>query len=400
MSSFNWSALQNLFGGSGGGGNPFAGLFGSNQGSGGAPYGGSQLGYNPNVTGYFNPATGGPAYAPSASFGQGGFSPYGSFPGMNAQRIQQVGAGGGGGPTYGELMQGALMSDFANAERARQTELGLYGGLFGNMQRATQQAGQQQLSALLGGLGQYRQDITGAAGAMRGMFESGQADYEKAMGMLGKAPQTAGSYFGKAIKTMEGAIDEREILRKDSSASIVAGLQNQYANQMNAIASDSNLSEEQRSMMRDELRMNMQQQTAGLVAQADKAAADSLLAARGSLSQLQASAGATIGGLQAQAGGAMGGLAMSRTGMGLEMESNIANMFSNFNQFSGSLMQSAYASAFQNQLQGNLAMAQILQQAPLGPVSLAEMIARQVQAVGARPGDMPGNYFMNLFGRS
>lgn len=395
MSSFNFGNLAGLFGS---GPNPFAGFAQSfQQGGGGAPYGGSQMGYNPNLTGYFNPATGGPAYAPSASFGQGGFSPYASFPGMTPQRIQQVGAGGAGGPTYGQMMQYGLMQDFGAAEQARQQELGLYGGLFGNLQRALGQ-NQSMLSAAGSGINQYRQDIDRSAGAMRGMFEAGQADYDKAMGMLGKASQTAGSYFGKAIKTMEGAIADHDFFRKDTVAANVLGLQNQFQNQMNAITSNANLTDEQRSMMQDELRMNMQQQTAGLAAQSDQAAAESLLGAKNALAQLQGAAGSTIGGLQAQAGAAMGSLAMARTGMGVEMESNIGNLYASMNQFSTSIMQSAMATAFQNQLQGNMAMASIIQQAPLGPVSFAEMLARMTQASDARPGDMISPYLANLLG--
>jgi hypothetical protein len=142
----------------------------------------------------------------------------------------------------------------------------------------------------------------------------------------------------------------------------------------------------------------MQQQTAGLAAQSDQAAAESLLGAKNALAQLQGAAGSTIGGLQAQTGAAMGSLAMARTGMGVEMESNIGNLYSSMNQFSTSIMQSAMATAFQNQLQGNLAMASIIQQAPLGPVSFAEMLARMTQASDARPGDMISPYLANLLG--
>jgi hypothetical protein len=316
---------------------------------------------------------------------------------MTPQRIQQVGAGGAGGPTYGQMMQYGLMQDFGAAEQARQQELGLYGGLFGNLQRALGQ-NQSMLGAVGSGINQYRQDIDRSAGAMRGMFEAGQADYDKAMGMLGKASQTAGSYFGKAIKTMEGAIADHDFFRKDTVAANVLGLQNQFQNQMNAITSNANLTDEQRSMMQDELRMNMQQQTAGLAAQSDQAAAESLLGAKNALAQLQGAAGSTIGGLQAQTGAAMGSLAMARTGMGVEMESNIGNLYSSMNQFSTSIMQSAMATAFQNQLQGNMAMASIIQQAPLGPVSFAEMLARMTQASDARPGDMISPYLANLLG--
>jgi hypothetical protein len=68
------------------------------------------------------------------------------------------------------------------------------------------------------------------------------------------------------------------------------------------------------------------------------------------------------------------------------------------NQFSMSMLQSAMASSFQNQLQGNMAMASIIQQMPLGPVSLAEMLARMAQAGGGRVGDVADPYLMNLLG--
>ena len=402
MSAFNYSNLAGLFGGQNpfgsGGHNRFAGfsqMFGG--GGGGAMYGGSQMGHNPSLTGYFNPATGNPAYAPSASFGGGGFNPYGSIASMNPQRVQQVGSGGQGGPTYGQMMQYGLMQDFGAAEQARQQELGLYGGLFGNLQRGLAQ-NQAMLGSVGSGINQYRGDLDRSADAMRGMFQAGQADYDKAMGMIAKAPGAAGSYYGKAIKTMEDAIAEHKFDRNDTIAANVLGLQNQYQNQMNAITSNSSLTDEQRSMMQDELRMNMQQNTAGLVSQADQAAAESLLGAKNALAQLQGAAGSTIGGLQAQAGAAMGSLAMARTGMGVEMESNIGNLYSSMNQFSMSILQSATASAFQNQLQGNMAMASIIQQAPLGPVSFAEMLARMTQASDARPGDMISPYLANLLG--
>jgi len=401
MSAFNYGNLAGLFGGQNpfgsGGQNPFAGfsqMFGG--GGGGAPYGGSQMRHTGLAGGYFNPATGGPTYAPSASFGMGGFNPYGSHASMNAQRVQQ-GGGGQAMPTYGDLMQYGLMRDFGAAEGARQQELGLYGGLFGNLQRAMGQ-NNAMLGAVGSGINQYRGDVDRAAGAMRGMFEAGSKDYGKAMGMLAGAPGAVGSMFNKAIETVQAAIKDHNFFREDTVAANVLAMQSQFQNQINAIDNNASLTDEQRAMMRDELRMGMQQQTAGLVAQADQAAAESLLGAKNALAQLQGAAGTAKGSVMAQAGAAMGSLAMARTGMGVEMESNIGNLYSSMNQFGMGLMQSAMATAFQNQLQGNMAMASIIQQAPLGPVSLAEMLARMTQAGGYRPGDVASPYLMNLIG--
>lgn len=373
--------------------NYFSGLSGLFGWGGGPSYGqGMQSSYA--STGSWNPVENTPEFGFSSSRGQHGLG--GSR--FRPTRFSAEGDGRRSGPTYGQLMQFGLGQDYLAAEGARQQELGMFQNVMGNLQGLMGSPQFDMAGMAAAGAAQARGDIDSAAGAMRGIYQAGQADYDRAMKEIGKSFGTAQKYFTGAISTMKDAIRDHDFFRKDTVAANVLGLQQQFKNQLDAIQMDSSITDEQRSMMQDDLRRSMQNSTASLASQADQAAAESLLGAKNALSQLQAAAGTTLGNLQLQAGSAMGSLATARTGMGVEMESNIGNLYNSMNQFSMSMLQSAMASSFQNQLQGNMAMASIIQQMPLGPVSLAEMLARMAQAGGGRVGDVADPYLMNLLG--
>jgi len=282
-----------------------------------------------------------------------------------------------------------------NAEAARQQELAMLQGLFdqsqgmrqgiGQMVGDAQQMGQQGMNLMFN----QAANITGASRLGDQVTQQARADVDRS---LGEARQG----MERGIGTMESAIQQHDFFRKDTVASGVMGIQQQYRNQLDAIQQRNDLTDEQKSMMTSELRQGMQQQSAAYAAENDQRAAEGLLQARNALSQMQFGAGQTMGGLGLQGAQLVGGLGAQSAANQLQAQQAIGQMYSAMHQFSSGLMNSAQATALQMELAGNQVGAQLVQQMPLGPVSIAEMLARAVTGMGVERGDVASDRFMGM----
>lgn len=323
-------------------------------------------------------------------------SPFGGPSGGRVQYFAPPGSQGPTGPTYGDLLAGAvLQGDMPNAEAARQQELAMLQGLFdqsqgmrqgiGQMVGDAQQMGQQGMNLMFN----QAANITGASRLGDQVTQQARADVDRSLGEARRGME-------RGIGTMESAIQQHDFFRKDTVASGVMGIQQQYRNQLDAIQQRNDLTDEQKSMMTSELRQGMQQQSAAYAAENDQRAAEGLLQARNALSQMQFGAGQTMGGLGLQGAQLVGGLGAQSAANQLQAQQAIGQMYSAMHQFSSGLMNSAQATALQMELAGNQVGAQLVQQMPLGPVSIAEMLARAVTGMGVERGDVASDRFMGM----
>jgi hypothetical protein len=289
---------------------------------------------------------------------------------------------GGGFPTYGQLIAGGLAQDRARSEAARQQELGLLQGLFGQLQ------GQRQ------GFGQMVQQAQGAQQqGMDLMFqqaqnvnragEQGQQFVQQAQQQAQRGLQEAQRQMQGGVDTMRRAISDMDFFRKDTVASGVMGVQQQFRTQMDAINRRDDLTPEQKGMMQDELRMGMQRESASLASQADQQAAQALAQMQSNLASLESTLGAQWGSLTTQTAQGMGALGLQSAAMQQQAQEQIGQWYSGMHQFSQSALQSAMATALDMEMRGNALGAQLVQSFPLGPVSIAEMLTRQVMALEA-----------------
>jgi hypothetical protein len=176
------------------------------------------------------------------------------------------------------------------------------------------------------------------------------------------------------------------------------GIQQQYKNQQNAIANRSDLTDEQKGMMQDELKQNMHQQSSALASQASARARDALAAMDQNIGNLQASGGLQLGQMGVGVGQAMGQLGMQSAAMKQQAEEHIASLWNNMSQFNSSLVQSAQANALQYSLNGNQFAAQLIAQMPFGPKSIFESLATAVDALGVKRDQNVSPEMARLFG--
>lgn len=298
--------------------------------------------------------------------------------------------------TYGQLIAGGLATDRQRAEQARQQELGMLQGLFGQLQQQRQgygqmvqqaQQGQQQGMELLF---QQAQNVNRAG--QQGMDFVQQAQREAQRGLA-----EAQGQMQQGISTMRQAIDKGEIFRKDTVSSLVAGIQSQYRNQLDAVNRRDDLPPEQKAMMQDEIRMNMQRESASLASQADQQAAQALAGMQQNLASLESSLGAQWGALTTQTAQGMGALGLQASAMQQQAQEQMGQWYSNMFQFNQSALQSAMATALDMEMRGNALGAQLVQSFPLGPVSMAEMLARQVMSLEADRSQRVDPRIMALF---
>lgn len=392
MSAFpNWlQGLQGLFGGGQQGQQAHTGGFTHPQ-------------SHPSIPGQFSYA--GPSS--SQAFGPGGHTVpvLGSqyepryFSGQTGMRItpgapsQQA---GGGFPTYGQLIAGGLQRDFQASEQARQQELGMLQGLFGQLQ------GQRQ------GFGQMVQQAQGAGQqGMELMFQQGQnvnRAGEQGMDFVQQAQresqrglQEAQRQMQSGVDTMRRAISDMDFFRKDTVASGVMGVQQQFRNQMDAINRRDDLTPEQKSMMQDELRMGMQRESASLASQADQQAAQARAQMQSNLASLESTMGAQWGALTTQTAQGMGALGLQASAMNQQAQQQMGQLYGNMFQFNQSMLQSAMASALDMEMRGNALGAQLVQMMPMGPMSIAEMLVRQVTSLEADRSARVDPRIMSLF---
>jgi hypothetical protein len=326
--------------------------------------------------------------------------PFGGAPQFSTQYYERVDnrPGQGQAPTYGQTLAGALARDYQNAEGARQQELDMYRGLFGNIMNSMQGAGQMVQDARQSGqqnmqlMQQQAQQIRGAAG-------QGQQAIDEATRQMRAGLGEARTRFDQGIGTLQTARGTYDATNRSDTAAEVFGIQSQYKNQLDAISRRDDLTPEQKDMMTGELKQSMRQQSSALAAQADAKARDTLLALDQNISQMQATAAGQMGQFGIGVGQAIGQLGLQGASMRQQAEEQIGNFYNNMAQYNSSLLQSAQANALQYTLNGNQMAASLINAMPLGPMSIFETLARMVSAADVRRGQQVSPEMGNLFGR-
>lgn len=324
-----------------------------------------------------------------------------NLPGQGELAHRTVGEspfGGGGAPTYGHVLAGALAQDYQNAERARQQELDMYRGLFTNLMGSFQGAGQMVQDARQAGqqnMGLMQQQ----ADQMRRAAAGGDRAYQAAVAQMQSGLREARGRMDQGIGTLQKARSEYDTTFRGDTAGQVLGIQQQYKNQLDQIARRDDLTQEQKDMMTGELKQGMHQQSSALAAQADAKVRDTLLSIDQSISQMQSAAGAQLGQFGIGIGQAMGQLGMQSAAMKQQAEEQIGQFYNSMAQFNSGLVQSAQATALQYMLSGNQLAANLVNAMPLGPMSVFETLTRMVSAGDFRRGQRVAPEMGALFGR-
>lgn len=326
--------------------------------------------------------------------------PFGGAPQFSTQYYERVDnrPGQARTPTYGQALAGSLATDYQNAERARQQELDMYRGLFGNIMQSMQGAGQMVQDARQSGqqnmqlMQQQAQQIRGAAG-------QGQRAIDDATRQMMAGLGEARTRFDQGIGTLQQARGTYDATNRSDTAAEVMGIQQQYQNQLNQIGRRDDLTQEQKDMMSNELKQTMRQQSSALAAQADAKARDTMLALDQNIGQMQSMAAGQMGQFGIGVGQAIGQLGLQGAAMRQQAEEQIGNFYNNMAQFNSSLLQSAQSNALQYTLNGNQLAASLINQMPLGPMSIFETLARMVSAADVRRGQQVSPEMGALFGR-
>ena len=300
-------------------------------------------------------------------------------------------------PTYGQVMAGGVAQDYQGAEAARQRELGMLGGLLGQVQGSNQGAGQMVLDARAAG-SQGMSLMQQQADMMRQTGDDAERYYREAAGTMRGSFDEARGRLDQGIGTLQESRANYDSTNRSDTAGMVFGIQQQYQQQLNQIGMRDDLTPEQKSMMTDELKMGMRNQSSAMAGQADANARNALAAMDQGIAQMQSSGGLQLGSMGIGMGQAMGSLGAAVAGHKQQNEQQITNFYNNMHQFSSSLVQGAQASALQHMLQGNQLAANLINQMPLGPVSFAETLARMTQAADVRRSDTVSPGMSNLFG--
>jgi GH24 family phage-related lysozyme (muramidase) len=319
---------------------------------------------------------------------------------LRANTLFRSGAqpGAMGNMTYGQAMGGALARDYQNAENARQRELGMYQGLFGNIMGSMAGGGQMVQDARRSGE-QNMAGLNQQAGNIRQAADQGKGFYDDAVKQMMSGLSEARGRFDQGIGTLQTARSTYDSTRRDDVAGEVFGIQSQYKNQLDSIGRRDDLTPEQKDMMTGELKQSMRQQSSALAAQADAKARDTLLALDQNISQMQSSAGAQLGQFGIGIGQTMGQLGAQVAAQKQQAEEQIGNFYNNMAQFNSSLLQSAQANALQHTLNGNQLAASLVSQMPFGPMSIFETLTRMVSAGDYRRNQQVSPEMGALFGR-
>ena len=107
-------------------------------------------------------------------------------------------------------------------------------------------------------------------------------------------------------------------------------------------------------------------------------------------------AGQTMGGFGLQGAQMVGAFGAQSAAQQAQAQQAIGQMYSGMHQFASGLFNSAQATALQMELAGNQVGAQLVQQMPLGPVSIAEMLARAVTGMGVERQDVASDRFRGM----
>ena len=329
------------------------------------------------------------------------FLQHGTNPGRGPTFLEErtIGMGGGAnrGPTYGQTIAGAIGQDFQNAEASRQRELGMLGGLYNQVQGSNQGAGQMVQDARAAG-SQGMNLMQQQADMMRQTGQDAEEYYRQAAGTMKGSFDEARGRLDQGIGTLQESRANYDSTNRSDTAGMVFGIQQQYQDQTNQINMRDDLTQEQKSMLTDNLKMSMRNQSSAMAGQADANARNALAAMDQGIAQMQSSGGLQLGSMGIGMGQAMGALGAGVAAHKQQNEQQITNFYNNMHQFSSSLVQGAQAGALQHMLQGNQLAANLINQMPLGPMSFAETIARMVQAADERRSNTVSPGMGNLFG--
>ena len=316
---------------------------------------------------------------------------------LEQRTIMPGSMGGVRPPTYGQAIAGAIGQDYQNAEGARQRELEMLTGLFGQLQGTNQGAGQMVQDARAAG-SQGMNLMQQQADMMRQTGDDAERYYREAAGTMRGSFDEARGRLDQGIGTLQASRANYDSTNRSDTAGMVFGIQQQYQQQLNQINMRDDLTPEQKGMMTDELKSGMRNQSSAMAGQADANARNALAAMDQGIAQMQSSGGLQLGSMGIGMGQAMGALGAGVAAHKQQNEQQITNFYNNMHQFSSSLVQGAQASALQHMLQGNQLAANLIGQMPLGPMSFAETIARMVQATDERRGNVVSPGMGNLFG--
>lgn len=329
------------------------------------------------------------------------FLQHGTNPGRGPTFLEErtVGMGGGvnRGPSYGQAIAGAVGQDYQNAEAARQRELGMLLGLAGQVQGSNQGAGQMVQDARASGA-QGMNLMQQQADMMRQTGDDAERYYREAAGTMKGSFDEARGRLDQGIGTLQESRANYDSTNRSDTAGMVFGIQQQYQDQMNQIEMRDDITHEQKSMLTDNLKMSMRNQSSAMAGQADANARNALAQMDQGIAQMQSSGGLQLGSMGIGMGQAMGALGAGVAAHKQQNEQQITNFYNNMHQFSSSMVQSAQANALQHMLQGNQLAANLINQMPLGPMSLAETIARMVQSADERRSNTVSPGMGNLFG--
>lgn len=329
------------------------------------------------------------------------FLQHGTNPGRGPTFLEErtVGMGGGAnrGPSYGQAIAGAVGQDYQNAEAARQRELGMLLGLAGQVQGSNAGAGQMVQDARASGA-QGMNLMQQQADMMRQTGDDAERYYREAAGTMKGSFDEARGRLDQGIGTLQESRANYDSTNRSDTAGMVFGIQQQYQDQMNQIEMRDDITHEQKSMLTDNLKMSMRNQSSAMAGQADANARNALAQMDQGIAQMQSSGGLQLGSMGIGMGQAMGSLGAGVAAHKQQNEQQITNFYNNMHQFSSSMVQSAQANALQHMLQGNQLAANLINQMPLGPMSIAETIARMVQSADERRSNTVSPGMGNLFG--
>lgn len=302
-----------------------------------------------------------------------------------------------GGMTYGHLIAGGLQQDRNATEAARQHELSMMQGLFGQQMGMNQGYGQMVQQAQQGArqgmdlMFQQGQNVNAAGRQMQNSFDQAQRQAQQGLS------QTF-DMISQSLNTMRSSIQNMDFFRKDTVSSLVSGVQQQYQNALNDINRRDDLTPEAKEMMTSEIRMSMQRESAGIASQADQQAAQARAAMEQNMAQLQGSLASNWGSLSTQTALGLGSLGAQVGQAQQQAQLQMQQFYSGVDQFNRSQIQSSMATALDLQSRGLGQAAQLIQMSPFGQASLSEMIARQVLAIGADRTSNVDPRIMSLFG--
>ncbi len=213
---------------------------------------------------------------------------------LEQRTIFPSGFGGGNAPTYGQAIAGAIGQDYQNAEAARQRELGMLLGIAGQVQGTNQGAGQMVQDARAAGT-QGMNLMQQQADMMRQTGDDAERYYREAAGTMKGSFDEARGRLDQGIGTLQESRANYDSTNRSDTAGMVFGIQQQYQDQMNQIEMRDDITQEQKGMLTDNLKMSMRNQSSAMAGQADANARNALASMDQGIAQMQSSGGLQLG---------------------------------------------------------------------------------------------------------